>query len=75
MRDASKATTLTQAYPDVRIVSGDLDSLSLLEEEASQADIVIRKPSPVTTSIITNTQRRRKFESYQKCRGYRTWPS
>jgi uncharacterized protein YbjT (DUF2867 family) len=42
VRDNTKAATVSKAYPDVRIVLGDLDSASLLEEEASQADVVVR---------------------------------
>lgn len=42
LRDASKATTVSKAYPDVRVVQGDLDSADLIEEEARRADVVVR---------------------------------
>lgn len=43
LRDKEKAQKVSNAYPKVRVVSGDLDSAALLEEEARKADIVIRK--------------------------------
>ncbi|RJE21099.1 hypothetical protein PHISCL_06563 [Aspergillus sclerotialis] len=45
LRDASKAATVTNAYPDVRVVQGDLDSAALIEEEARNADVVIHAAS------------------------------
>lgn len=42
VRDSVKADSVSKAYPDVQIILGDLDSASIIEEEASQADIVIR---------------------------------
>ncbi|KAF7122742.1 hypothetical protein CNMCM5793_000852 [Aspergillus hiratsukae] len=45
VRDPKKAATLSQAYPNIRIVSGDLDSTSLIEEEAHQADVVVHTAS------------------------------
>lgn len=41
-RDSAKATILKQAYPDIRIVEGDLDSTDVLENEARSADVVLR---------------------------------
>lgn len=38
LRDEAKAVTLSKAYPDVRVVLGDLDSVSLIEDEASRTD-------------------------------------
>ena len=32
----------TKAYPDVRVVEGDLEDVDLVEKEARDADIVIR---------------------------------
>lgn len=43
LRDKEKAEKVSNAYPKVRVVSGDLDSAALLEEEARKADIVVRK--------------------------------
>lgn len=31
------------AYPDVRIILGDLDNVALIEEEAAKADVVVRE--------------------------------
>lgn len=41
-RDSAKASILKQAYPDIRIVEGDLDSADTLENEARNADVVFR---------------------------------
>lgn len=43
MRDADKAANLSHADPNIRVVCGDLDSTSLIEEEARQADVIVRK--------------------------------
>lgn len=43
LRDSNKAAAVSKAYPEVRIVLGDLDSTALIEEEARQADVVISK--------------------------------
>ncbi|KAJ5804881.1 hypothetical protein N7474_010768 [Penicillium riverlandense] len=45
VRDSDKAAAISKAYPDVRTVLGDLDSASLIEEEAAQADVVINAAS------------------------------
>ncbi|KAJ6002570.1 hypothetical protein N7451_005117 [Penicillium sp. IBT 35674x] len=41
LRDSEKAAVVSKAYPRVHVVLGDLDSTSLIEEEARQADVVI----------------------------------
>ncbi|KAJ5556325.1 hypothetical protein N7494_000240 [Penicillium frequentans] len=41
LRDSDKAAVVSKAYPRVHVVLGDLDSTSLIEEEARQADVVI----------------------------------
>ncbi|GFF34281.1 uncharacterized protein YLL056C [Aspergillus udagawae] len=45
VRDTRKAAILSQAYPNVRVVSGDLDSTSLIEEEVRLADVVVHTAS------------------------------
>ncbi|KAL4786868.1 NAD(P)-binding protein [Aspergillus varians] len=45
VRDEAKAKIIATAYPDVRIVLGDLDSAPLIEREASQADIIFHVAS------------------------------
>ncbi|KAL2838520.1 NAD(P)-binding protein [Aspergillus pseudoustus] len=45
VRDEAKGATISKAYPEVRIVLGDLDSASLVEEEATNTDIVIHAAS------------------------------
>ncbi|BCR95004.1 uncharacterized protein AKAW2_12050S [Aspergillus luchuensis] len=45
LRDEAKAQKLSQAYPDVQIVLGDLDASSTLEQQAREADIVIHTAS------------------------------
>ncbi|KAF4949163.1 hypothetical protein FGADI_9079 [Fusarium gaditjirri] len=41
VRDANAAETITKAYPEVRTVVGDLDDSALVEQEASQASVVL----------------------------------
>ena len=41
VRSPEKGSAVTKKYPNVKIVSGDLDSGSLIEEESSKADIVL----------------------------------
>ncbi|GKZ85135.1 hypothetical protein AnigIFM56816_010901 [Aspergillus niger] len=45
LRDETKAQKLSQAYPDVQVVLGDLDASSTLEQQAREADIVIHTAS------------------------------
>lgn len=42
VRSQEKADKVKSAYPKINIVLGSLDDSSLLEEEASKADIVLR---------------------------------
>ncbi|KAJ5712396.1 hypothetical protein N7493_008864 [Penicillium malachiteum] len=42
VRDSEKATKLISEYPTIRIVAGDLDSASLIEEEVKNVDIVFQ---------------------------------
>lgn len=41
VRNSDKGAKLTSQYPTIRLVYGDLDSTTLLETEASNADIVL----------------------------------
>ena len=41
VRNAEKATELTAKYPQLRIVEGDLDLVGIIEEEVSQANVVL----------------------------------
>lgn len=43
VRSNEKGAQITAAFPEVRVVYGDLNSRELIEEEASHADIVYRK--------------------------------
>lgn len=43
LRDEEKAAIVSKAYPDVRVVLGDLDAVDVIEEEARNADVVIRQ--------------------------------
>lgn len=43
VRGSENAAVVSKAYPKVRVVTGDLDNASLIEEEARQADVVIRE--------------------------------
>ncbi|OGM42083.1 hypothetical protein ABOM_008606 [Aspergillus bombycis] len=44
VRDADKGAKITQAYPKVRVVQGELDSTAV-EEEAQNADVVVNAAS------------------------------
>ncbi|KAJ5711493.1 hypothetical protein N7488_005649 [Penicillium malachiteum] len=41
LRDVGKAEIVSKKYPRVRVALGDLDSSSLIEEEARQANVVV----------------------------------
>lgn len=43
VRNKDKGAQLASKYPDARLVYGDLDSASVLEEEVKNADIVYRR--------------------------------
>jgi nucleoside-diphosphate-sugar epimerase len=43
LRDSAKADIVSRAYPDIRVILGDLDNAPLIEEEAAKADVVIRE--------------------------------
>jgi hypothetical protein len=43
VRSKEKSEQVKKSYPTARIVLGDLDSSSLLEEEAAKADVVLRE--------------------------------
>ncbi|KAJ5673782.1 hypothetical protein N7462_009221 [Penicillium macrosclerotiorum] len=45
VRGSEKVAAVTNAYPGVRVLEGDLDSTSLIEEEASQADVIVHAAS------------------------------
>jgi N-acetyl-gamma-glutamylphosphate reductase len=42
-RDEEKGRQITKAFPDVKIIIGDLDSSAILEKESAAADIVCSK--------------------------------
>lgn len=54
VRDSSKAAAVSKAYPNVRIVLGDLDSASLIEGEASRADVVVSEWSIQTMLNVSD---------------------
>lgn len=43
VRSKEKAAQLTNKYPTVRVIHGDLDSSAIIEEEVKNADIVFRE--------------------------------
>ncbi|KAL4900809.1 hypothetical protein BDW74DRAFT_188046 [Aspergillus multicolor] len=45
VRSPDKAAQVVAAYPRVRVVSGDLDNTSLIEEEAKKSDVVVHAAS------------------------------
>lgn len=42
VRDANSAARISQAYPKIRTVIGDLNDGHLVEQEASRASVVLR---------------------------------
>lgn len=46
VRSSEKGAKIAQVYPSVRLVYGDLDTVDMIEEEASKADVVYRKTTP-----------------------------
>lgn len=40
VRNSDKGSKVVAAFPNIRLVYGDLDSVDLVEEESSKADIV-----------------------------------
>lgn len=64
VRNKDKGAQVASKYPDVRIVYGDLDSSSIIEEEVKNADIVFRTPILTLSqflcdSILINPRLRR----------------
>lgn len=45
VRNSDKGAVVAAAYPKIRMAYGTLDDSAVLEEEASKADIVVRKNS------------------------------
>lgn len=41
VRDSHKVKQLSESYPGVEIIQGDLDDSNLLEKEARNADVVL----------------------------------
>ncbi|CAZ79703.1 unnamed protein product [Tuber melanosporum] len=62
VRSPEKATAVTRKYPNVKTVSGELDSGSLIEEESSKADIVLHFADcdhvPSAKSIVAGLEKR-----------------
>jgi nucleoside-diphosphate-sugar epimerase len=56
VRDSSKGAPVAAAYPKVRLVYGDLDSVDLIREESAKADIVCHFANcdhePSATAIV-----------------------
>lgn len=69
IRDHEKAKQLSNSYPDVRIVEGDLDDVHLVEEEARRVDVVAHLAAtshlPSSESIVKGlTQPARRSAGY-----------
>lgn len=43
MRNESRAARITEKYPSVTPLIGNLDSITAIQKEVSQADVVLRK--------------------------------
>lgn len=44
VRNSEKGAQVASKFPKVKLVYGDLDSTSVLREEASKADVVLSEP-------------------------------
>ncbi|KAF5672333.1 nucleoside diphosphate sugar epimerase [Fusarium heterosporum] len=67
VRDANAAKTISQAYPKVRIVVGDLDDSELVEQEASKASVVLNVASNkhiASLQAIHRGLQKRQSDSY-----------
>ena len=42
VRNEEKGAKLKRAFPDIRIVTGELDSAEIIEDETRKADVVCR---------------------------------
>lgn len=51
VRNEEKADLIKKTFPMVKSVIGDLDNSKLIEEQASKADIVIRKSHTHTRTV------------------------
>ncbi|KAI9734626.1 MAG: hypothetical protein M1834_002227 [Cirrosporium novae-zelandiae] len=62
VRNAEKATQISNLFPRVRIVTGDLDGLDLIEKEVQEADVTIHVASsshrPSIEAIARGLQKR-----------------
>lgn len=47
-------SVVSEAYPNVRIVEGDLDDIELVEREARDADVVLRRSACVFRQAYLN---------------------
>lgn len=43
LRDAAKGAAVTRAFAQVEVVSGSLDDVNIIAQEAKGADVVVRK--------------------------------
>lgn len=43
IRDQEKASKISAAFPNVRVVFADLDNVDIIEEESRKANVVIRE--------------------------------
>lgn len=51
-RNPQKGEQILKVYPDVDVISGDLDSIDLITKEAEKADVVLRKSFSGSTGHI-----------------------
>jgi hypothetical protein len=70
-----KAQPVKEAFPNIRIVLGDLDNSKVLEEEAAKADVVIRTQGPnlqllSTTKLTTTNRHCRCIRPRRRSKGY-----
>ncbi|KAI8231097.1 hypothetical protein K4K55_006331 [Colletotrichum sp. SAR 10_96] len=77
VRNQEKAEILQEAFPNVRLVLGDLDSTDVLREEALVADIVLQRPGwyihTSGTGILTIEDGRAKTCGTHRTKVYDDW--
>ncbi|KAF5024070.1 hypothetical protein F66182_3866 [Fusarium sp. NRRL 66182] len=70
VRDAHDVETISQAYPKVRIVQGDLDHVQLVEQEASQASVVLMVQDVASNKHISSLQAMHRGLQKRQSTGY-----
>jgi uncharacterized protein YbjT (DUF2867 family) len=52
IRDGQKASKVSAAFPNVRVVLADLDNVDIIEEESRNANVVIRESTCQSNGLV-----------------------